>query len=67
MIEKLILAVIVAVTVTLACVLLGLILISLKVDIATTVGTFLKGYSAVIGILAGLWYFFAGASFIHRP
>lgn len=60
MLRKLILAVVVAVVVTLACVLLGAILTSLNVAIATTIGNFLKSYSAAIGVLAGLWYFFAG-------
>lgn len=60
MIRKLILAVVVAVVVTLGCVLLGSILASLNVAIAVTVGDFLKSFSAVLGILAGLWFFFAG-------
>lgn len=60
MIRKLILAVVVAVVVTLGCILLGGILDSLKVQIAIIIGDFLKNYAAVIGILAGLWYFFAG-------
>ncbi len=60
MISKLILAVVVAVVVTLACILLGAILVTLKVDIAVTIGTFLKGYAGVLGVLAGLWYFFMG-------
>jgi uncharacterized membrane protein len=62
MLSRLIQAVIVAVVVTLACILLGAILISLKVDIAQTVGDFLKQYAAVLGVLAGLWHFFAGGS-----
>jgi len=58
MLSKLILAVVVAIVVTLACYLLGAILIALKVEIAVTIGTFLKSYGGVLGILAGLWYFF---------
>jgi hypothetical protein len=60
MLSRLILAVVVAVVVTLACILLGAILHALTVSIALTIGDFLKTYSAVIGILAGLWYFFQG-------
>lgn len=60
MIRKLILAVVVAVVVTLACILLGNLLDALTVQVAITIGNFLKTYSAVLGILAGLWYFFAG-------
>ena len=58
LVGRIVLAVIVAVVVTLACILLGTILVTLKVDIAVTVGDFLKSYGAVIGVLAGLWYFF---------
>lgn len=58
MLKKLILAVVVAVVVTFACILIGGILISLSVSIAVTIGNFLKSYSGALGILAGLWYFF---------
>lgn len=60
MIGKIVLAVVVAVVVTLGCLLLGSILAALTVQIAITIGDFLKSYASVIGILAGLWYFFAG-------
>ena len=60
MLFKLIAAVVVAVVVTLACILFGSILDSLKVAIATTIGSFLKDYGTVLGVLAGLWYFVAG-------
>lgn len=62
MLARLILAVVVAVVVTLACILVGAILVTLTVDVAVTVGDFLKHYSGVLGVLAGLWYFFAGGS-----
>ena len=62
LIGRLVLAVVVAVVVTLACILLGSILGGLKVEIATTIGGFLKNYGAVLGVLAGLWYFFAGGN-----
>jgi hypothetical protein len=57
MLSKLILSVVVAVVVTLVCILLGAILIVLKVDIAVTVGNFLKSYGGVLGVLAGLWHY----------
>lgn len=60
MLAKLILSVVVAVIVTLGCVLVGSILAALNVSVAITIGDFLRSYSAVIGVLAGLWYFFAG-------
>lgn len=60
MIGKLVLAVVVAVVVTLGCYLLGGILATLKVQVAITIGNWLNTYGAVLGVLAGLWYFFAG-------
>ncbi len=66
MIARLALAVVVAVVVTLACMLLGAILGSLGISIAVTIGDFLKQWGAVIGVLAGIWYFFAGGSFPFR-
>jgi len=60
MIGRLVLAVVVAVVVGLACLLLGLVLASLAVPIAVTVGGFLTTYAWVIGVLAGLWHFFRG-------
>ena len=58
LIGRIVLAVVIAVIVTLACILLGGILVTLKVEVAKTVGDFLQTYGAVIGVLAGLWYFF---------
>ena len=66
MLSRLVLAVVVAVVVTLACILLGGILISLTVAVAVTVGTFLKNYAGVLGVIAGIWYFFAGGN-LHWP
>lgn len=60
MIARLALAVVVAVVVTLGCYLLGAILDALKVQVAITIGDFLKSYGSVIGVLAGIWYFFTG-------
>ena len=60
-IRRLVLALAVAVIVGIVLVfLLGPILDTLKVPIATTVGGFLIAWGFVIGVLAGLWYYFAG-------
>lgn len=61
MIQRIVLAVIVGVVVFLGCVLLGGLLITLKVDFAVTVGTWLKNYAGVLGLLAALWHFFVGS------
>lgn len=60
MLSRIVLAVVVAVIVTLACVLVGGILITLDVSVAVAVGAFLKDYSGVLGVLAGLAWFFSG-------
>ena len=61
LLSKLVRAVIVAVIVTLACILVGAILVTLKIEIAKTVGDFLQTWGAVFGVAAGLWYFFVGS------
>lgn len=67
MIARAVLAVVVAVVVGIVLVaLLGPILVSLKVPIASTVGKFFENYGYVIGVLAGLWYFFAGGFSLRR-
>ncbi len=59
--RKLVLAVVVAVVVGIVLVgLLGPVLVSVRVPIAETVGHFLTAWGFVIGVLAGLWYYFAG-------
>lgn len=58
MIQKLALSVVVAVVVTLGCILLGGLLNDVRVAVAATIGSFLEAYSAALGILAGIWYFF---------
>jgi hypothetical protein len=63
MLARLVLAVVVAVVVGLACILLGTILATLKVPIAVTVGDFLAAWGWVLGVLAGLWFFFTGGTF----
>lgn len=66
MLNRVVQAVIVAVVVTLACLLLGAVLAALKIDIAVTVGDFLRQYAGVLGVLAGLWHYFAGGDFLNR-
>lgn len=67
MLSRIVLAVVVGVVVTLACVLVGVILQSLTVAIAVTVGKFLENYSGVFGVLAALWWFFSGRTWPTRP
>ncbi len=60
-IQRLILAVVIAAVVGIVLVgLLGPILIDVKVPIAVTVGRFLVDWGYVLGLVAGLWYYFRG-------
>ncbi len=63
MLNRIILACLVAVIVFLACVFVGgVLLVSLGVPIVVAVGKFLEQYAGVISAVAGLWYFFSGAT-----
>lgn len=62
LLSRVVMAVVVAVLVTLACILVGSILITLEVAIAVTIGAFLKDWATVLGVLAGLAYFFSGST-----
>lgn len=67
MIARLVLALVVAIVVGLMLVgLLGPILISLHVPIAETIGGFFVAYGWVVGILFGLWFYFAGGTLFSR-
>ena len=69
MIARLALSVVVAVVVGLICQLFGPILISMGVPFAVAVGAFLVQWGWVLGICAGIWYFFSGGGFtwpLHR-
>jgi len=67
LIGRIVLAVIVAIVVGLLLVLLGGILVTLKVPIAVTIGDFFRDYGFVIGVLAGLWFFFGGGNVLRAP
>ena len=67
MIARIVLAVIVGVVVGLLCLLLGTILGSLGIPIAEAVGHWFREWGWVLGVLAGLWYFFAGSSTWRLP
>ena len=60
-VSRIVLALIVAIVVgLLLSALLGPILITLDIPISTTVGNFFVHYGWALGVLAGLWQFFAG-------
>jgi len=62
-ISKIIVAVLIAVIVGIVLVgLLGPVLISIEVPIAVTVGKFFVNWGFVLGLVAGLWYYFTGGT-----
>lgn len=63
MLARIVLAVVVAIIVGLACILVGGILSSLGIPIADTVGDFLLRWGWVLGVLAGLAHFFGAMTF----
>lgn len=64
MLGKIVVAVIVGIVVFLACVLIGALLVTTAVPFVVTIGAFLKTYASLFGLLAALWHFFTGGSFI---
>jgi hypothetical protein len=63
MLTRIVLAIIVAAAVGLGCIFLGMLLASLGIPITDAVAAFLTTWGWVIGVLAGLWFFFSGGSF----
>ena len=60
LIGRLVLAVVVGVIVYLVCLLVGPLVADLHASFAVTIGNWLTQYAGVLGLLAALWYFFAG-------
>jgi peptidoglycan/LPS O-acetylase OafA/YrhL len=61
MVTRIVLAVVIAVAIGIILVaLLGPVIAGLDVPIAKTIGHFFEAWGFIIGVLAGLWYFFAG-------
>lgn len=56
--KNFVLSAIIAIVVFLGCMFLGGLFLAMNVPIASVVGAFLKTYGTVIGVLAGIWYFF---------
>ena len=60
MIARIVLAMVVGAAVGLLCLLLGSVLSSVDIPFVATVGSFLATWAWVIGLLAGVWFFFTG-------
>lgn len=57
MLSRAILAIIVGVVTAIVVAVIGLILVKIGLE---QIGSFIKGISGLIGLLAGLWYFVTG-------
>jgi regulator of protease activity HflC (stomatin/prohibitin superfamily) len=63
MLARLVIAIVIGVLVTLACIFVGGLLVSsASIGWVTDTGTFLKTYGALLGLLAALWSFFANGT-----
>ena len=60
MLQRVILAACVGVFTALIILLIGVILVAIKVPIATSIGDFISQWCWVFGLIAGIWFFFTG-------
>lgn len=60
MLNRVVLAILVGAIVWLVCLFGGGLLATLAIPPIVFIGKFLQTWAYVIGVLAGLWYFFAG-------
>jgi hypothetical protein len=67
MLSRLVLAVVVGIVVALVSTFVGMLLVSAtSYGWVTSTGNFLQSYAALLGLLAALYYFFSGASWLPR-
>lgn len=57
---KVIAGIVVGVAVFLVCILVGALLGDVNISFVATIAKFLRDWATVIGLIAGLWYVFAG-------
>jgi hypothetical protein len=60
MLQRVILAACVGIVTALVILLIGIVLVAIKVPIATSVGNFLEQWCWVFGLIAAVWFFFTG-------
>lgn len=65
MLSKLVLSVVIGVVVTLACLFIGGLLVTFRINWVIATGQFLQVYGALLGLLSALWCYFAG--YTHFP
>lgn len=62
MLVRIVLAIVVGIAVALVCYLAGVVLATVDIDFAAAIGNFLKQWGGLIGLLAAIWWFFAGSA-----
>ncbi len=65
MVGRIALAAVIGIVTWLLCVLVGGLLLLVKLDGVVQVGHFLQIYGPLLGVLAGVWYFFSGKTWLH--
>lgn len=60
MIRRIVLSIVVGIVVALLCILVADVLNSINSTTMHNIGDFLGSYCGLLGVLAGLWYFFFG-------
>jgi hypothetical protein len=66
MILKLTLAVVVGGIVTLVCIFIGSLLVTMPVSWVVALGAFLHTYAALLGLLAALYHYFSDGTWFKR-
>lgn len=66
LIARLVMACVAGILVFLVCVLVGGLLVTTAVPFVVTIGTFLKTYASLFGLLAALAHFFGGGPTLFR-
>jgi hypothetical protein len=68
MLSRIVLAIITGIVTTIVLMFIGTLLVTMDINWVVATGAFLKEFAGLLGLLAALWYFFAGYSYWpHRP
>lgn len=66
MLSRIALSIIVGIAVSLLCVFVGGLLITVEIALVAATGAFLNTFAGLLGLLAALWYFFSGYAYWPR-
>lgn len=66
MLGRIVLAIVIGIVVFLVCTFLGGIAATVAISWVAAIGAFFAAWAALIGLLACLWYYFAGGNLFNR-